>query len=148
MTQELYQLSIQAARDHSLDLALVCAVIEQESAWNPWALRYEPAFYAKYVAPLSNVNGLSPTEAKARSMSWGLMQVMGEVAREIGFKGKYLSQLCDPAINLSIGCQHLANKLKRANGDIHKALLSWNGGGNKAYPNEVMARMASYQTTL
>ena len=29
------------------------AVVEQESGWNPWAMRYEPAFFSKYVAPLS-----------------------------------------------------------------------------------------------
>ncbi|MFZ0821749.1 MAG: transglycosylase SLT domain-containing protein [Candidatus Acidiferrales bacterium] len=74
-----------AAAAHSLDPALVCAVVEQESAWNPWAIRYEPGFLARYVAPLFTAGKLSTTEAYARSFSWGLMQVMGQVAREHGF---------------------------------------------------------------
>jgi len=66
---------------HSLDPSLVCAVVEQESAWNPWAIRYEPAFFSKFVASLYTNNKIAATEAYARGFSWGLMQVMGQVAR-------------------------------------------------------------------
>jgi soluble lytic murein transglycosylase-like protein len=54
----LIALARDAAMQHSLDLALVCAIVEQESAWDPHAIRYEPAFRQRYVAPL----GLPPTE--------------------------------------------------------------------------------------
>ncbi len=87
--------------------ALVCAIVEQESAWNTYAIRYEPGFRTRYVAPL----GLPATEEIARSISWGLMQVMGQVAREHGFTGKFLSALCDPLVGLDIGCAALASKL-------------------------------------
>ena len=96
-----------AAARHALDPALVCAVIEQKSAWNPFAIRYEPAFRARYVAPL----GLPITEEVARSISWGLMQVMGQVARENGFDAKFLSALCEPAVGLDCGCRVFAAKL-------------------------------------
>jgi hypothetical protein len=46
------QLAIAAASRHKLDPTIVCAIVEQESAWQPWAIRFEPAFFAKYVAPL------------------------------------------------------------------------------------------------
>ena len=88
------------ASQHALDPALVCAIVEQESSWDTHAIRYEPAFRAHYVAPL----GLTPTEEVARSISWGLMQVMGQSARERGFNGKFLSALCDPSNGLAIGC--------------------------------------------
>ena len=94
--------------------ALVCAMCEQESAWNTYAIRYEPGFRTRYVAPL----GLPPTEEIARSISWGLMQVMGQVAREHGFDGKFLSALCDPALGLDIGCAALASKLVTAAHEI------------------------------
>src|SRR5712692_5955899 len=84
------------AAAQSLDPALVCAVVEQESAWNPWAIRYEPLFFAKYVASLYTNNKVSASEAYARGFSWGLMQVMGQVARETGFDALFLSTLCDP----------------------------------------------------
>src|ERR1700737_5169749 len=83
-----------------LQPALVCAVIEQESAWNPWAVRYEPGFLSRYVAPLYTAGKLSATEAYTRSMSWGLMQVMGQVAREFGFAANSLPELCDPATGM------------------------------------------------
>lgn len=38
--------------------------------------------------------------------SWGLMQIMGAVARELGLHGS-LTLLIDPEINLQYGCAHL-----------------------------------------
>jgi len=61
-------------------------------------MRYEPAFFAKYVAPLYTNNKVGATEAYARGISWGLMQVMGQTAREKGASSLYLSTLCDPAV--------------------------------------------------
>ena len=57
---QLLTLARHAAETRALDPGLVCAVIEQESAWNPWAMRYEPAFFTKYVAPLYTNNKLTP----------------------------------------------------------------------------------------
>ncbi len=130
-----------AAAKHALDAALVCAVIEQESAWDPQAMRYEPAFRMRYVAPLE----LSPTEEIARSISWGLMQVMGQVARERGFTGKFLSALCDPAAGVDVGCAVLALKLSAAGGDMAQGLALWNGGANTNYAPQVLARVAKYR---
>jgi len=78
---QLVLLARKAASVNSLDPALVCAVVEQESVWNPWAIRYEPLFFSKYVAPLYTNNKIAATEAYSRGFSWGLMQVMGQVAR-------------------------------------------------------------------
>jgi soluble lytic murein transglycosylase-like protein len=138
--QELVLLARAAATGAGLDPALVCAVVEQESAWDPLAIRIELGFYRKYVQAMV----LSDTEKYARSFSWGLMQVMGQVAREHGFKGKYLSELCYPEVGLSIGCKVLKGKLEKAQGDVKKALLLWNGGGRPAYADEVLARIPKY----
>ena len=133
-------LAREIAEAHSLDPALVCAVVEQESAWDPFAIRYEPAFRARYVAPL----GLPTTEEIARSMSWGLMQVMGQVAREHGFSGKFLAALADPTIGLDLGCKALTAKLAAAAGDVSRALEMWNGGANPDYAGSVLARLNRY----
>ncbi|HEX2712817.1 MAG TPA: lytic transglycosylase domain-containing protein, partial [Candidatus Acidoferrales bacterium] len=134
------------AAEHQLYPELVCAVCEQESNWNSWALRYEPRFLSKYVAPLYTAGKISATEAYSRSMSWGLMQVMGQVAREHGFEGIFLPELCDPSVGLEIGCRVLAHKLGAAGGSVEKALLLWNGGANADYATEVMARAEKYKT--
>ncbi len=146
---ELVEQARSIAADQGLDPALVCAVIEQESRWNPWATRYEPAFFAKYVAPLFTNNKITATEAWARGFSYGLMQVMGQVARENGFDPKahpYLSELCDPEWGLEVGCAVLTKKLAAAKGDTTRGLLAWNGGGNPAYAAEVLARVNTYRS--
>jgi soluble lytic murein transglycosylase-like protein len=141
---QLVVLARRIAAAHSLDPALVCAVVEQESAWNPWAMRYEPAFFTKYVAPLYTNNKVSATEAYARGFSWGLMQVMGQVARENGFTEPFLSALCDPSEALEMGCTVLRKKLSAKGGDLTAGLLAWNGGANSAYPMQVLARRTHY----
>lgn len=140
MQPSIVALAKQKAQDYGLDPTLVCAVIEQESGGDPWAIRFEPAFYEKYVASM----GLNPTEAYSRSFSFGLMQVMGEVAREVGFKGKWLSALCDPETGIDVGCRVLKLKLQKAKGDVARGLQFWNGGGNPDYASQVMARMGNY----
>jgi len=144
MDQTLILLVKDIATGQGLDSKLVCAVIEQESMWNPYAIRYEPAFFSKYVAPLYTNNKISATEAYARGFSWGLMQVMGQVARETGYLGP-LPQLCDPNFGILVGCKVLKKKLDRYNDDVTQGLLAWNGGANTAYASEVLARIKNYE---
>jgi soluble lytic murein transglycosylase-like protein len=141
---ELIALARRIAAEYQMDASLVCAVVEQESDWNPWAMRYEPGFYERYIASLYTNNKVTATEATARAVSWGLMQVMGQTAREIGVNSLFLSALCEPEAGLRAGCSLLRRKLYCSHGDITRALLAWNGGGNAAYPSQVQARMAKY----
>lgn len=129
------------ARAAQIDPVLVCAVIEQESSWNPWAMRFEPMFLSHYVKP--RVPEAPTTGEIARATSWGLMQIMGQVAYEVGFNGHFFSELCDPEVGLLWGCQKLA-KCIAARSDQRSALLMWNGGGNSSYPDQVLARMRNY----
>jgi len=142
LVTEAVLLAKRTAIDHGLNPTLVCAVVEQESGWNSWAVRFEPVFEHRYIRPALPM--APTTEELCLAISWGLMQVMGQTAREHGFKGKFLNELCDPAVGLSIGCAVLAAKLEKARGDIEKALLLWNGGSNLAYPGQVEARMQKY----
>lgn len=141
MNQQLIDLAKQVAIEHSLEPSLVCAIVEQESAWNPWAIRYEPGFYRQYLAPM---HSLTTTEAYSRAFSWGLMQLMGECARENGY-GAPLAALCDPKTGLEQGCVHFARKLKLAQGEVAHGLQLWNGGGNAQYSTQVLARVGKYK---
>lgn len=128
------------AAKYGLDPLIVCAVIEQESAWNPWAMRYEPGFFARYIDPMKLSDA---TEAQARSTSFGLMQTMGQVAREKGFQGRFLTQLCDPDAGVEMGCRKL-QECFAVHGDPETSLLAYNGGGNPDYGKQVLARVAHY----
>jgi len=140
----LIKLAVDTAKQFNLDPPLVCGLVEQESAWNPWAMRYEPAFFARYVAPQYTNNKISATEAYERAFSFGLLQLMGQVAREIGFPKQFLSELCDPATGLFWGCKELQLKLDKAKGDVTQGLLLFNGGNDKTYPTQVLARVSKY----
>lgn len=128
------------ALKYGLDPKLVCAVCEQESSWNPWAVRYEPAFYLRYIAPMNLANA---TEAQMRSTSFGLMQIMGQTAREFGFCEHFLSELCDPDTGVEYGCKKL-QKCFSVHGDAETSLLAYNGGSNPNYPSQVLARVKNY----
>lgn len=148
---ELYYrdvLHLVAAR-REVEPKLVEAMVAVESGFNPWAWNPEPRYrYLWDVKKSEPFRPLTATEIQAevppadfpflagdrdnefwgQSASWGLMQVMGAVAREHGFPGKYLTQLCDPETGLDFGCLHLVRCLKWAKGDVPAALAAYNGG--------------------
>jgi soluble lytic murein transglycosylase-like protein len=53
------------------------------------------------------------------------MQIMGAVARELGFKAPYLSALFDPTENLQWGCMKLGQLTSRYTGG---AISAYNAG--------------------
>jgi len=137
---QLVAIANTAADLHKLDRSLVCAIVEQESSWEPKAVRYEPAFYRLYIVPLKLAD---LAEAEGRAYSYGLMQIMGETAREHGFSGKFVD-LLDAATGLLWGCVHFKSLLDRESNDVYNALQHWNGGGNKLYAGQVIARINKY----
>lgn len=60
--------------------------------------------------------------------SWGLMQIMGAVARELGFQEVFFTALCETGYGLHFGTTHLKNLLGWAKGDESAALAAYNGG--------------------
>lgn len=145
------------SRRHGLDPLIVKSLVLVESggytwAWNPepryrylWDVKRDAAFRRLTEAEIASktppegfyaVQGDRDQEFWAQQASWGLMQVMGAVAREMGFKGPYLPQLCEPSVGVEIGCLYLARLLKWANGNIAQALAAYNGGfeGNRVEP--------------
>jgi hypothetical protein len=132
------------AKLHALPEELVCAVCEHESGgWNPWAARYEPAFFARYIHP---AHPQTPTtEEIDAAESFGLMQIMGQTAREFGFKGKYFTELCDPLVGIEYGCRKLERAVRVHPNDMRAALLIYNGGADPRYPDLVLALMHKYE---
>lgn len=140
---EMVSAAIATAIKYGLSPQIVCGIADRESSWNPWALRYEPGFFTSYTSALWTRGLVDLTEAKARAFSWGLMQPMGQVAREHGFTAN-LASLCDPPIGLEFGCRIFAAKLKEKQGNAVDGLLAYNGGGNPNYASEVLKLAAAY----
>src|SRR6266404_9448869 len=146
MTKEtILQLARAIAAQHGLPQEIVCGMIERESTDSEWAVRYEPGFLARYVMPQYTAGKIDLTETYCRAMSWGVMQVMGETAREFGFAGKYLSELCDPPVGIEFGCRKLQKCLEKSSGDMSAALEAFNGGSNPFYAKEVLALATLYR---
>lgn len=131
-----YEADIRLACSHySLPYHVVAGVVAQESAGNRKALRAEPKYLWLWGDDPGERLGRPPGEDEAtewycQRISWGLMQVMGAVARELGFRGDW-GDLFEPDTNLDLGCKYLAWCLKREHGDVFYALQRYNGGGSK-----------------
>lgn len=118
---------------------------------NPWAMRFEPGF--RWF--VGNVDAMSATERNGQQTSWGLMQVMGAVAREYGFTG-WFPKLCDPSLGVHYGAQHL-KKFYARYGNWHDTIASYNAGSpvkidgryrNQAYVDRVLRHWDQLETHL
>jgi len=185
---DLERLAREAATKYGLDPRLVCALCEVESSWEPRAIRQEvkyPYLYGLAAGEtgviacirgaageqlhtlLREIQSSIATEVVMQKTSWGLMQIMGAVARERGFRG-WLTELCDPAVNLEWGCRHLrwmvdhpldyglsiAQGPAVLKGTLADLAAAWNGGScrivndtyaNQSYVDRVVKAMEGYQ---
>ena len=156
------------AKKHGLDPALVCALCEVESDWNPWMIRLKPSGLCMKAVYVNENWADAETEQALQQFAFGLMQFKGNIARERDFDG-WLTELCDPATNLEWGCRHLRWMLDHAgsfnirastqwqNADLAAA---WNGGArimefvnakptgrykNQSYVDRVVRAMVNYE---
>ncbi|KKL21346.1 hypothetical protein LCGC14_2446400 [marine sediment metagenome] len=115
-------------------LAWMLGWMDTESSLNQYAIRYEPKY--RWLYPPDNKPQQGTTEWYAQKTSWGILQVMGAVARERGFDSKYLSELCDLRINIKLASGYLSDLRKRSDGSWGGALAAYNGGlrGNRKPP--------------
>lgn len=111
--------------EFGIDPDLIQAFCFVESSYRPAATRYEPAFYKTYIQPMA---GLTQEEKTGRATSFGLMQIMGQVAREKGFKGAF-DELFDPATGLEWSLKHLKRFIvKYKEMGLDYAIVSYNAG--------------------
>lgn len=145
----LRQLVVSCAIRHALPPDLVGGMVQVESSGNNWAINPEPkyrylwdvkrsrTFRAPTAAEIASEfpprdfpapAGVDPdAEWWSQQMSWGLMQVMGGVARERGLDTPYVSVLNDPEVGLEFGCRVMARNLRRWPA-VDEAVAAYNGG--------------------
>lgn len=128
-----------SAQKHNLDAVFLGALVQVESAGNPNAIRYEPNFqHTQNVFQLSNLIGCSPATMEVmQKMSWGLMQVMGSVAYELGLGAesdppyKWPSSLLEPEVGMNYGCKYLKKKIDLYGDDPDTLYAAYNAGTPK-----------------
>lgn len=110
-----------AADEHRIPPLVLNGIVRTESGGDPLAMRVEPDYRwlwdVRLNAPARDIRGADfpapdyvsrQTEYWGQKTSWGLMQIMGATAREMGFDEPFFSALCaDPAKGLRYGCLYL-----------------------------------------
>lgn len=137
------------AHKHGLELNVVMAVIQVESAGNPFAVRAEMTalldqngrqvfmsrwhypFHPKEIA--EKLGCTVPTEKVFQATSFGPMQIMGAVAREHGFTG-WLTELCSWSLGTEFGCRHLRKMRDRYGEDPATLYAAYNAGSPRKTP--------------
>jgi len=135
-----------------VDPNLIAAIIQVESSGVRYRLRAEPTF-DYLVAPERWAKALGitkDTEVMCQKTSWGLMQVMGGTARDLGYED-HLVELVEAEIGIYWGTKYLAKQLKKYQ-TIKGAAAAYNAGSlrigkdgkivNQVYVDKVMALLA------
>jgi len=127
---------------HDVDPFLIAAICMQESAGRIYAQRFEPNYRWFYNEDaVARLLGCSlGTEVAGQQTSYGLMQIMGAVLRELGFND-WFGKAFAPHTNIEFGTRHLAKFLERY-GSTEKAIASYNAGsprykaGSRVFENQ------------
>lgn len=122
----------EAAVKHQLDPAVIAAITWHESKGIRFKTRAEirlsqERYLVSYREFADRLDISVETERVAQLHSWGLMQVMGYVARELGHRG-YLVELTDAELGLKYGCLQL-KRLYRKYGSDEDVISAYNQGG-------------------
>lgn len=63
------------------------------------------------------------------NISYGLMQIQYNTAKDVGFKGNP-KDLLNPRINMKYGCLYLSKMYRQTNGNLYQTLDAYNRGPN------------------
>lgn len=138
-TKEIIELCRMIAVDLQVDPDLAVAICGQESGFMPSVARYETNWsYLFEVEKYSKLLGITfQTEFQLQKFSWGPMQIMGSVARELGYEG-HITELIIPKYGIYYGCSKLRSLSSRYSDQLD-VIAAYNGGNaskvNGAYRN-------------
>jgi len=130
------------------DPKLVSALIEVESAWNPYAVRYEPGYqWLSDPGAHAKAHGITlKTEVVLQRCSWGLLQITGATARDIGFRLP-LPALCETLVGLEYGVRYLKT-LEKNYTKTSDLIAAYNAGSAKKLGNGKYANQAYVDKVL
>lgn len=112
------------SKKFKVDTALIRAITQVESVFNPFAVRFEP--HLKRAKWYTNTIPEKYKDDQYAYCSMGYMQVLYGIARDYGFKGTP-QDLMSPDNSVHYGTKHLANFLKRWK-KVEDAISAYNQG--------------------
>lgn len=154
MDNKLKDLIHIAAKHFILPANIVYGIVCAESDGIPTARRFEPAFLRRYIS--KDIKKADPEEANGRATSWGLMQVMGENLRAMGYELPFEGLLHDRENALHYGCKFLRSACWRYyyKYGIEGVIAAYNAGSprkkangtfvNQAYVDKVIRRSKEF----
>src|SRR5687768_1415710 len=119
-----------------LNAYIVAAIVYTESSGDTKRPRYEPG-YSYLVDPAAHARSRRisvETETVLQQMSWGLMQIMGATARDLGFTGD-IPDLVNAPVGLHWGCKFLKVLHERYNGRWLDVIAAYNAGSPRREDN-------------
>lgn len=146
-----HELITAAAKEYYLKEEWVYAIVMKESSGITHATRFEDKTYADHMerdrlgranyfvrpktyARLLGFGYSEATERVHQMTSWGLMQVMGFKARELGY-AHHLPEMCSPETGLAMGCKAFRGFLEKYQGLYRHAALAYNAGSVRNDPD-------------
>ena len=154
---ELRRIVEAAAQKNGCDPDVAIAIAMIESSWDTYAVKYEPNWkYLESVEAHAKADHITgETELQLQKFSWGLMQVMGSVARELGFT-LALPMLCIPEFGAEYGTKKLAKLFRRYPSELD-VIAAYNAGSprktehgfyvNQGYVNKVKSLVDDLRAT-
>jgi len=144
-----------ASMQYKIPENLIGAIIYIESRIRSEATRYEPG-YRWTTDPHTHAMRnyiTADTEIIHQRISWGLMQIMGATARDLGYE-RSLVRLCEPKIGIQWGTRYLADLWKKY-GILEDVISAYNAGSprktsagiynNQKYVDKVLKKMREIQ---
>ena len=132
----LMGLIVSTARGVQAPPELVLGIIEAESGGDPHAIKINSTYPYTMMQAKRPAGCSVDMERMCQKTAWGLMQVMGATARELGFDG-WLSELVDPETNIRLGVKFLGRKMSQyfERDGIEGVVAAYNGGAPRRRPD-------------
>ena len=155
----LLGLIVSTARGVQAPPELVLGIIEAESGGDPHATKINSTYPYTMMQAKRPAGCSVDMERIFQKTAWGLMQVMGATARELGFDG-WLSELVNPETNVRLGIEFLGRKMSQyfERDGIEGVVAAYNGGAprrrpdgkfvNQSYVDRVMKSAGRYKATV
>jgi len=155
---EVKKIITDKSKELGVDETLALAIASVESHFNTLAVRFEPEFkYTLNIETHAKAANISyATEKVFQATSLGVMQIMGLVARECGFKGNLARLIVEPELAIHYSLIKLKKLCDRYENEDH-VIAAYNRGSvlrknnqfvNQEYVDKVKTQLKKLRSSI